>query len=256
MPSSSRCWRRCCCFVLKVCLTAAELLTQTWYTARLPSLALGPCSCTCLPCIYCSRCHKTLWNTLPKPEPLIRGVPLPLPCCRSAAKTLLFYFSELNPTLMQWLEYFMKANPIPQASAAMRGPAGCQHEHKRAGVWASPACLVAQQTACLVSKLAAHMLLCPTRQATRVQPKACPGSRLERRGLEGQEEGSLTERSRAPGLAGSQGKPASQQLCVSTPPATCRRGTGRMCAGTPSCASCSACRWRRRAGISTVGGST
>lgn len=31
-----------------------------------------------------------------------------------AAKTLLFYFSELNPTLMQWLEYFMKAHPIPQ----------------------------------------------------------------------------------------------------------------------------------------------
>ncbi|PSC69414.1 hypothetical protein C2E20_7133 [Micractinium conductrix] len=30
-----------------------------------------------------------------------------------AAKTLLFYFSELNPTLMQWLEYYIKSNPIP-----------------------------------------------------------------------------------------------------------------------------------------------
>lgn len=36
---------------------------------------------------------------------------------RSAAKTLLFYFSELNPTLMQWLEYFMRANPIPRVRA-------------------------------------------------------------------------------------------------------------------------------------------
>lgn len=31
-----------------------------------------------------------------------------------AAKTLLFYFTELNPTLMQWLEYYMKLNPIPR----------------------------------------------------------------------------------------------------------------------------------------------
>lgn len=30
-----------------------------------------------------------------------------------AAKTLLFYFSELNPTLMQWLEAYMVACPIP-----------------------------------------------------------------------------------------------------------------------------------------------
>lgn len=31
-----------------------------------------------------------------------------------AAKTLLFYFTELNPTLMQWLEYYMQQNPIPR----------------------------------------------------------------------------------------------------------------------------------------------
>lgn len=31
-----------------------------------------------------------------------------------AAKTLLFYFSELNPTLMQWLEFYMQDNPIPK----------------------------------------------------------------------------------------------------------------------------------------------
>ena len=32
----------------------------------------------------------------------------------SAAKTLLFYFTELNPTLMQWLQLYMRANPIPR----------------------------------------------------------------------------------------------------------------------------------------------
>jgi len=40
--------------------------------------------------------------------------------CR-AAKTLLFYFSELNPTLMQWLEAYMVASPIPAVRAVVRG---------------------------------------------------------------------------------------------------------------------------------------
>lgn len=44
---------------------------------------------------------------------------LSVPPC-SAAKTLLFYFSELNPTLMQWLEAYLKAYPIPSVGLVLR----------------------------------------------------------------------------------------------------------------------------------------
>ena len=54
------------------------------------------------------------------PVPLL-VIPCPLLSC-SAAKTLLFYFSELNPTLMQWLEAYMVACPIPAVS---RMPPNC-----------------------------------------------------------------------------------------------------------------------------------
>lgn len=49
---------------------------------------------------------------------LSRRAPSPPLPARSAAKTLLFYFTELNPTLMQWLEYYMQQNPIPRVGGA------------------------------------------------------------------------------------------------------------------------------------------
>lgn len=41
----------------------------------------------------------------------------PAPTCR-AAKTLLYYFFELNPTLYGWFNQYIKQNEIPRVSQA------------------------------------------------------------------------------------------------------------------------------------------
>lgn len=92
-----------------------------------------------------------------------------------AAKTLIFYFMELNPTLMQWLEYYMTENPIPR----VRRISGAAHATRRLPPhitrWWRPA------AACINAAVTAHVCSCRLLPGLVAHLPVLPAAYLRRR---------------------------------------------------------------------------